>query len=86
MGVLNELYEESIEPDEFGALTLHYAARASIFEIVEMIFDRRVCCRHSGAFRCRSAARQPETDHSSATVARNFSCLRPNLNPDRQVP
>ena len=40
MGVLTELYEESIEPDEFGALTLHYASKASVVEIVEMIFDR----------------------------------------------
>ena len=46
IGVLTELYEESIEPDEFGALTLHYAAKASIFEIVEMIFDRCVDSSH----------------------------------------
>jgi len=40
MGVLTELYEATVKPDEHGALTLHYAAKASIVEMVEMLFDR----------------------------------------------
>ena len=40
MGILTELYEETIQPDRFGALPLHYAAKAGIFEIVEMLYQR----------------------------------------------
>lgn len=44
MGVLTELYEATIMPDKYGALPLHYAAKAGIYEIVEMLYYR---CIHN---------------------------------------
>ena len=52
MGILTELYEATVKPDEHGALTLHYAAKACILEMVEMLFDRSSIAHFSMNSQC----------------------------------
>lgn len=38
--ILKEIVECTIKPDDFGALPLHYAAKAGMVELVELMLDR----------------------------------------------